>query len=371
MPIARRLLTAFLIALLASLSVAGTGVSATSRPSAKPVFVDTDIGVDDAVAIAYLLRERAVNVIGFTTVNGNTPVVQATNNLLTLLDTMELSKPVTMGAAAPLELPASKVGAFVHGPSGLWFNQVPHDLSNIPTDAPAAIAAAARANPGMTLLTLGPLTNIAQAVQRFPEDMATVKVVALGGARGPGNRTPVAETNIYIDPHAAEIVTTSGLDLTLIPIDAFNQVKVDSVEFPEKLTRKGGALGAFLASALVPYFNSLNGGAGGPVQLPDVAAAIYVARPQLGTPTTGFVFVVTDDGKTRGQTIMTVDANAKVGLVTTDAELSEWAERAFTDPNFNLFVEIGMVLAQYPDNAQIVLDVREGMMVTLLKDRLL
>src|SRR6476661_5953548 len=137
---------AVLIAIVSSIPLGAA--AAEQRPRAQAYFVDTDIGVDDAVAIAWLLRDPSANVLGFTTVAGNTSVENATQNLLTLLDVAGRRAPVTIGAAEPRVYPHSHVGKFVHGPTGLWFSQVPHDLSDIPHNAPAAIAAAARANPG-------------------------------------------------------------------------------------------------------------------------------------------------------------------------------------------------------------------------------
>src|SRR5690349_15041241 len=133
------------------------------------VFCDTDIGDDDALGIAMLLRAPNVQVIGFSTVAGNTTVENATRNLLTVLDAAGCQIPVTLGSARPLIVAPSHQGMAIHGPDGFWNCQQPHDLSAIARDAPKAIAEAAHANPGMTLLALGPLTNVAQAIQQYPE----------------------------------------------------------------------------------------------------------------------------------------------------------------------------------------------------------
>src|SRR5205809_81826 len=150
MPKLRRTSFVLLIIILVSLSVGVFSADASLGQTTVKVFVDTDIGVDDATAIAWLLNDRSTNVLGFTTVAGNTTAENATQNLLTLLDVANSHLPVTMGAVKLLRYPHSHFSMFAHGPSGLWFSQVPHDLSHIPHNAPAAIAAAARANPGMT-----------------------------------------------------------------------------------------------------------------------------------------------------------------------------------------------------------------------------
>jgi inosine-uridine nucleoside N-ribohydrolase len=354
----RRTPILLLVLILGSLIAGAFSADAALRRPTIKVFVDTDIGVDDATAIAWLLNERSVNFIGITTVAGNTTVENATQNILTLLDVAQRHIPVTMGAAQPLVYPHSHIGAFTHGPSGLWFSQTPHDLSAIPRDAPATIATAARANPGMTLITLGPLTNVAQAAQRFPSDMANVHIIVLGGARGPGNRSPVAEFNAFGDPQAFDIVLESHLDVTIIPLDAFSQVKVDSDKFVRKLTRDGGAMGQFLASVLTPYFQAETQGLGGEASVPDATAAIYALQPELGIPTSALVDVATDAVLTRGQTVMATDTNSKIFMIADDAELSTLVDRVFSEPGFDINAALGAILARRPDNAQVVLDVR-------------
>ncbi|HWQ12054.1 MAG TPA: nucleoside hydrolase, partial [Roseiflexaceae bacterium] len=152
------------------------------------LFVDTDAGVDDAVAIAWLLR--AARVVGFSTVFGNSTVEDATRNLLTLLEAAGQRVPVAVGAAGPLAGERPRTATLIHGPDGFWGAQRRYDLCDLPHDAPAAIAAAARAHPGLTLVALGPLTNVALAAQRFPQELAGRRLVALGGAWRGGNTTP-------------------------------------------------------------------------------------------------------------------------------------------------------------------------------------
>src|SRR5262245_1603025 len=358
----RRASMLLVVLILGSLLAGAFSADAALRRPTIKVFVDTDIGVDDATAIAWLLNERSANLVGFTTVSGNTTVENATQNLLTLLDVAHRNVPVTIGAAVPLVYPHSHVGAFVHGPTGLWFSQTPHDLSGLPHDAPAAIAAAAHANPGLTLIALGPLTNIAQAAQRFPADMAGVHIIVLGGSLGPGNRTPVAEFNAFGDPQAFDIVVENNLDVIIITKDAFDQVTVDSVKFATERTDHGGSMGQFVVSALTPYFLATTRGAGGDVSIPDAAAVIYALHTELGTATSSLVDVSTEAGLTRGQTVIATDPNLKVEMIADDAELSALADQAFSDPNFDLNAAIAEILARRPDNAQVVLEVKGRIM---------
>src|SRR5919201_6352586 len=135
----RRTTILLLVAVLGTLLAGAFSADAALRRPTIPIFVDTDTGVDDATAIAWLLNERSANVVGFTTVAGNTTVENATQNVLTVLDVANRHVPVTVGASAPLVYPFSHFSKFAHGPSGLWFSQVPHDISGLPRDAPAAI----------------------------------------------------------------------------------------------------------------------------------------------------------------------------------------------------------------------------------------
>lgn len=360
-----------LLALLIALFLVPAAADAGSKGTpAKPFFIDSDVGVDDAVAIAWLIDQPNIRIVGFSTVSGNTSTENAARNLLTLFGAIGRSFPVTVGAAAPLEFPATRTGALVHGPDGFWFNQAPVDISSLPTNAPAALAAAARANPGLTIIALGPLTNIAQAIQQYPADMAGVRLVALGGARHGGNSTPVSEFNIYADPHALAIVLASDIEVELVTLDAFNQVKVDVKRFPARLKSHGGAVGQLLARTLEGYFGVQE--AGGPVKevaLPDVAAVIYALHPNYGTAQSALVNVISATDLTRGQTVIATELADRITAIASEAELSALAEQAFL-PGFDFNAALAEILARQPDNASVILDVEEKQMVRLLEKSL-
>lgn len=352
-----RLLFALLVMAALIVPSQPESATATSRPNAIPVFVDVDTGVDDAVALALLLRTRSINMLGITTVMGNTTVDNATRNTLTILDIADRDVPVTRGAAAPLTYPFSTVGKFIHGPDGLWFAQQPQDITSLPQDAPLAIATAARANPTMTLLALGPLTNVAQAVQRFPQDMAQVNIVALVGAQKGGNRTAVAEANAFNDPQALDIVLRARLKLTVITLEAFEQVEFNSERTLRQLTNSRDPLFRFLVAPLTAYANAQTQGGDGPINIPDAIAAAYVIRSRIANPESALVFAQTDNNRTRGQTIIMTDPNLKVSTIADDAELSALADAVFSgqvDPN----VAIGQILAREPDNAKVILKLK-------------
>jgi inosine-uridine nucleoside N-ribohydrolase len=364
-----RLASVFLLIVL--IAVVAPVFAARPEPAVQPVFVDTDTGVDDAVAVAWLIEQRRVQVVGLSTVFGNTSNTNAARNLLTLFAAAGRSYPVTIGAAAPLSLPATGTGALVHGPDGLWFAQQPLPIDTLPTDAPAAIAAAARAHPSLTIIALGPLTNIALAVQQYPADLAGVRVVALGGAQVGGNRTPVAEFNIHADPHALDVVLQSAVALEIVTLDAFTQVTVDPKRFPEQLARRGGPVGRLLAAALGPYFQVQLANGVTSVSIPDAAAVIYALQPTTAVATSALVRVAAADDFTRGQTVIATTINDRVSLIADDAELSALAAQAFTTPGFDLGAALFAIVSREPDNAIVVLDVFERAMVRLLERDLL
>jgi inosine-uridine nucleoside N-ribohydrolase len=358
----KRVLVLFALALAI---IAGFPANAGATRSVA-VFVDTDIGADDAVALAWLLQQRQINLVGLTTVQGNTSVENATRNSLTLLAAARRSIPVTIGAAQPLEGVRTRTGALVHGPDGLWFAQQPLDISTLPTDAPAAIAAQARANPATIFIALGPLTNFAQAVQRFPSDLANVRLVALGGGTR-GNSTPVAEFNIYADPLALEVVLASAMNVELVTLDAFDEVRVDSERFIEMLERRRDPLGNLLVQAFGGYIQAQALVGGDEVAIPDAAAVVYALNERIAEPTSALIQVVTDNGKARGQTIIGTTLSQRIPMLASDSELGDIADRAFTDPTFNLGAELGAILARQPDNALVIFEIDERQVTRLLE----
>jgi inosine-uridine nucleoside N-ribohydrolase len=333
----------------------------------KTLFVDTDIGIDDALAIAWLLLQPQANVVGFSTVFGNTAVEHATRNMLTLLQLVGKSHiPISIGASQPLVLPRTRTGALVHGPDGLWFGQQQADISALPNNAAAALVAAAQAHPGLVVIALGPVTNIANAIQLDREAMASSKIIVLGGGTR-GNRTPAAEFNIYADPHALEIVLNSGIKIDMVTLDAFEQVRIDIATFPQKLAASG-PLGQFLAGILGPYLQIQMNYGQSTATIPDAAAVIYALQPALATSESALVRVVVD-GLARGQTLIASSFRERMPLIATEEELSSLADEAFT-PGFDLNARLGAMLQRVPDNVQVVLKLDGEAMAHLLEQGL-
>lgn len=355
------------LVLVALLAVFGALPLEAARSSpTHTLFVDTDIGVDDAVAIAWLLKQPGADIVGYTTVFGNASVENTTRNLLTLLNAAAVNAPVTVGAAEPLQLPRTRTGSFVHGRDGFWFQQAPADISALPHDAPAALATAARDNPGLTILALGPLTNIAHTIEQYPGALNGVRVVAIGGARLSGNITPVAEFNAYADPHALEVVLASAVQLELVTLNAFEQVEVNAEALTAALSRRDDAVSQLIAALTPMYAYAQNQGAEPRIAFADAAAAVYLFNPELASPTSALVRVIADDGYARGQTIIATTPAERIPLIADDAEMSNLADQLFV-PGFDLNAALFEVLSRDPDNTQAVLAVRGRPMAALLQ----
>ena len=180
--------------------------------------IDTDTASDDAVALIMALRAPDVRVAAITTVAGNVGLEQATRNALYTAELCRSDVPVYRGAERPLVRPAQDATWF-HGKDGLGDRGYPPPRRSAESlHAVDAIARTIEANPGLTIVTLGPLTNIALALARNPALAgAAGRCVVMGGAPCcEGNVTPAAEFNIWCDPEAASIVLRSGMRVDLI-----------------------------------------------------------------------------------------------------------------------------------------------------------
>ncbi len=184
----------------------------------RTFLIDTDTASDDAVALIMALRAPDVRVAAITTVAGNVPVEQSTRNALYTVELCGAKVPVYCGAAKPL-LRTYQNATWFHGRDGLGDHNYPA-ARQAPesTYAVDAIIATIESNPGIVLVTLGPLTNVALALAKKPQIAGNVsRCVIMGGAPCcEGNITPAAEYNIYVDPEAARMVMRSGLPVELV-----------------------------------------------------------------------------------------------------------------------------------------------------------
>jgi len=211
------------------------------------LLIDTDGGIDDALALLYALASPDLSIEAITTVHGNVPLEQATRNVFEVLAIAGTMAPVSPGAALPLSAPAVHARD-VHGDDGLSGWTVGRPAPPSRTYA-LSIGGLARCQPGeITLVTLGPLTNLALALRSDPEGCRLLRrVVVMGGAVWvPGNITPAAEFNLFCDPQAARQVLHSGIPLMLIGLDVTQRVMLTQAALAEWLAGRDDPRARFL-----------------------------------------------------------------------------------------------------------------------------
>jgi inosine-uridine nucleoside N-ribohydrolase len=262
------------------------GVKLVTAAQPKRVLIDTDPGVDDSMAILLALASPEIEVEGLTTVFGNVGVETTTQNALSVLELAGRPDiPVAMGAGKPLMRENTSRGWQVHGRNGLGGVELPEPKAK-PDKRRAAqfIIDTIMENPGeITLVPLGPLTNVALAVATEPRIAENVKEVVLmgGAATVAGNASPVAEANIRNDPEAAHIVFHAGWPITMIGLDVTQQ----SVMSPEYLEALRGAEHPWtdfiyqITKHYLDFYRSVGINEGMPVH--DSSALAYVIDPTL------------------------------------------------------------------------------------------
>jgi inosine-uridine nucleoside N-ribohydrolase len=264
----------------------------------KKIIIDTDPGIDDAFALCYAFAHPQLDVIALTTIFGNVDVELATTNALKLCELNNVSAPVAMGAAKPLTIAPNPHSTFVHGENG--FGNVP--LPDVSTDrsdhnATDTLINHVLDNAGeVTIVAVGPLTNLALALEKAPEIAAAVEsVVIMGGAFDrPGNITAYAEANVWNAPHAAQKVLTADWPVVIHGLDVTHQV-IFNHEFFDKLAAGSPKVGKFLHDAAEFYidFYQQRNNFGGCCPH-DQLALSYLTAPHLFESETATVDVVTD-----------------------------------------------------------------------------
>lgn len=193
----------------------------------KHIIIDTDPGIDDALAILLALASPEIILDGITTIHGNVSTKQTTRNALAILELAKATHvPVFKGCDLPL-VKESLLSPETHGNSGLGYAELPEPLIQPKAQHGSDyLIEQIMSRPGeVTLLAIGPLTNIALAIRKEPRIVQNVReVFIMGGAiQHPGNTTALAEFNTYVDPHAAHIVFHSGMPMILTPLDVTYQ----------------------------------------------------------------------------------------------------------------------------------------------------
>ena len=271
------------------------------------VIFDTDPGVDDAMALLFLHHHKDIDLIGVTTVFGNARIEVTTRNALFLKREWKIEAPVAQGAGETF-IPhrvTHEPPKHIHGADGLGNIGVPETVDMAPDPRPAAqfIIDMVRKYPGeVTLVAVGRMTNLANALKQDPEIVSLVKeVVIMGGAfEVPGNVTPAAEANIHGDPEAADIVATATWPVVWIGLDVTMQTVMTRTQLKD-IADAAGRRGKLLFDLSQFYIDFYEGLVDDGMVVHDSCACAYVVAPELFTTRSGTVRVVCGgiaDGKT-------------------------------------------------------------------------
>ncbi|MEM7115546.1 MAG: nucleoside hydrolase [Chloroflexota bacterium] len=276
---------------------------------AQKIIIDTDPGIDDAMAIFFALQSPELEVLGLTAVFGNGGVENTASNAVRILETAGRGDiPVAKGADSPLVIPKRfDGGASVHGHDGLGNagQQLPQPQGQpIAQSAAAFIVKTVMANPGEVMLVpIGPLTNIALALRLEPALVDAVKGISLmgGSAFAGGNVTAAAEANLYNDPHAAAIVFAAGWPIVMAGWDVNNRFHMNQA-YLDKLCALDNPATAFI-EAIYPCLQAFVQLPEQAIDVPDLLAMAYLVDPTLFTAKRYPVYVETE-GRTAGMTVV-------------------------------------------------------------------
>ncbi len=296
------------------------------------LILDCDTGTDDAVAIMAAALHPLLDLVAVTTVNGNVPLANVTENTLRVLDLIGSKAPVYVGASRPMMREDFPIPRGILGGDDPGFHPPYLDIppSTTPPAARTAVAFLidyylSDAGPDTVLVATGPLTNVALALAAEPRLAARIpRLVLMGGARGWGNVTQSAEFNIWVDPEAAERVMNAGIaDVTIVPLDATHSAPIslaDCDAFDAIGTPAALASSAFIRHRIVAGRDE-PGVETSAVPVHDALCIAYLVHPEVLQEVGEYAVTVETRGHhTLGETVMdarpwsTMPRNAKVAL---------------------------------------------------------
>lgn len=290
-----------------------------------PIFIDTDPGVDDSLALMLACLSPQLRVLGVSTVYGNSNLANTTRNALTILQLLGQDIPVYRGANKPLKNKA--VAASSHGDNGLGgFALEKVLLQPSPLSLLKALDQLTREIPAQSLrvICLGPTTNLARIAKLKPDLLSKIKdITILGGVFGePGNITPVAEFNVINDPTALSILLDAPVTKTIIPINICRKVLFTLDELSSLNNQVLSGSLSQITKNYIKYYqeNEVFGGFKGGVMY-DLLAVSYVLRPEVFLTQKSCVQVETNPGPAFGQTTLNPALSPNCTVVTdVDAE---------------------------------------------------
>lgn len=285
----------------------------------KPVLVDCDTGIDDILALAYVMKEETLNVLGVTTVAGNVNLKLTTYNTLNALHLMGRDElPLAKGAAQPLAREL-KDAAYIHGGTGLGAYTFPEETDKQPVELSASefMAKVLREYPEpVTILALGPLTNVAMLLKNHPDVQPKIKeIVFMGGSLRTGNPTPVATFNVLVDPEAAKFVIGTKVPFVMCSLDCTRGSYLTPEEIESTKAYHNpvadmvrGVTAHYLAST--HQSNTVERQCTG-VSIHDLCTAMYLTHPEFFEGEHYFADVETKGELTTGFTLVDFEDNLR------------------------------------------------------------
>ena len=273
------------------------------------ILIDTDPGIDDAMAIFYAALHPDIEIVGMTSIFGNVTTNIAVRNAIVLAEKVGQPIPVAKGADKPLVMEPNDVSDYVHGVEGFG-TMAAQPIKSKPLNEPAHefICRMINENPGEIILCpIGPLTNIALALEHDPTIVTKAKAVyIMGGGLNKGNVTEFAEANIWNDPHAADAVFEANWIVTMVGLDVTTRVQCVPTDFV-KLAVSAPEIGGFLNEAVQFYmdFYATHYGKRG-CDMHDPTAIIAITDPQYFTIENHALEVIVDGARV-GQTLRSTD----------------------------------------------------------------
>lgn len=294
----------------------------------RPIIIDTDPGIDDAVAIAIALFSKELDVRLITTVSGNVGIDFVTKNTLNLLKLFGKEVPVAVGAAEPL-LEIFVDASSVHGASGMGayeFEEATDELLLEDNAVNAMYKEIMKSKEKITLMPIGPLTNIALLLKMYPEVKENIEeIVLMGGSAGRGNKGVMSEFNIATDPEAAFIVFNSGVEVVMAGLD----VGLKALIYPEDSAKikEMNKIGDMIYQLFKAYRGgSFNKG----LKMYDSFAVAYLLKPEMFEVVETYTQIELTGDLTRGATIVDLKGylkmsnNSKVCLDVDADMFREW-----------------------------------------------
>lgn len=272
----------------------------TTKPR---LIIDCDPGQDDAVAL--VVAAAHAEIVGITTVGGNAPLIDVTNNALLTCQVFGIEAPVHAGAARPLVAPPRHAPE-IHGVRGFSGPTLPERTRDpASTDAVGFLIESIRSEEGLWLVPIGPLTNVALALRQAPDIANRLAGISfMGGSATVGNHSAVAEFNALVDPEACAVVFESGAPLHMAGLDLTHQFVVDdSLESDVRAVDNAGAV--MLADLFANYLDAAeqrNGVRRG--GLHDPCAVLAITHPELIASTPRHVAIELNGAVTRGMTVV-------------------------------------------------------------------